>query len=187
MFEVALLSTAGMWATYVLTKLWGNLKPVEEKNICLCCLLMAVSALVSKTRYTSQRESKLISMAQTELECRLQHPKIPRAWAHICSQHVLAVSGWHRLCRLPVSQLLMGRPQGLTCVLCSQPAASLCHPRRDHTLDFGSTAKWNHWKALVSSTQLGLIPMCGKSVVFCCWGGKWEEKKLIGDVQRIGV
>ena len=34
--EVALLSTAGMWATYVPTKLWGNNEPVEKKGHVAC-------------------------------------------------------------------------------------------------------------------------------------------------------
>lgn len=40
-----------------ITTLW------RKKSIYLYCLLIAVSTLVSKTRFTSQRQSKLVSMA----------------------------------------------------------------------------------------------------------------------------
>lgn len=54
-----------------ITSLW------RKKSICLYCLLMAVSTLVSKTRFTSQRESKLVSMAPDWARVQFAAPKGP--------------------------------------------------------------------------------------------------------------
>lgn len=54
-----------------ITSMW------RKRSICLYCLLMAVSALVSETRFTSQRESKLVSMAPDWAGVQSAAPKDP--------------------------------------------------------------------------------------------------------------
>lgn len=163
-----------------ITSLW------REKRICLSCLLMAVSTPVNKTRFTSHRESKLVSMAPGWARVQSAAPKGPVCLGthrqSACPGHVRLAQPLQAACE----EAALGEGTGDTCVLCSQPAASHCHPRRDGTMDFRSTARWNPWKALVSSTQLGLVSIWGRGgVVLDCCGGTWEKNKLIGDGQRV--